>query len=200
MIQPLWIKIIVIILLIGLGYLSDKSTKMLATAHFKNKPPVEIIKNHLHLTYTENSSGVFSVLDSIDKNVRLPLLYCLFSITFIIVGFMLFFAMRKRNIILAISFAFILGGGLGNFLDLVFDGYVVDFIDVHYMEKFHWPTFNVADILIVIGMILILISNFFLFRTRDHDTLEAVRKLSAGVLPLAENRYNYFQHVTNKNN
>jgi signal peptidase II len=253
--QPTWIKLLIIIVIIAIGYLSDKSTKLLATIYFHNlpqnisittfqddilkkvekeedknkltqsyvlkknsfvlkdnlsrkteveifnilksirykyfyiEPPVEIIKDYFHFTYTENDSGVFSILEPLNKDIKLPLLYCLFSFTFLVVGSMMIYSLKNKNNILTISFAFILGGGFGNFFDLVMDSYVVDFIDLHYKNDFHWPTFNIADVLIVIGMILILLSNFYFFRSKGKPILN----LKSGKLPLSKNKHNHLQ-------
>jgi signal peptidase II len=50
-----------------------------------------------------------------------------------------------------------MGGILGNFVDRIFRGYVIDFIEVHIHESFYWPNFNVADSAITIGIALLLI-------------------------------------------
>lgn len=57
------------------------------------------------------------------------------------------------------ALSFILSGAVGNLIDRVVYGFVIDFIDVHYQD-FYWPVFNVADIAISIGVALLLLSNF----------------------------------------
>ena len=59
----------------------------------------------------------------------------------------------------AISLALILGGALGNVIDRVVHGYVIDFIDVYY-GTYHWPAFNVADSAICVGAILLILDSF----------------------------------------
>ena len=86
------------------------------------------------------------------------------SIT-VLIGFVLIFLVyliNKSNSFDKILFSLILGGALGNFYDRVFYYAVPDFIDVHF-KTFHWFTFNIADIFISVG-IIILIANDLLFK------------------------------------
>jgi signal peptidase II len=59
--------------------------------------------------------------------------------------------------LLQLALAITMGGILGNFFDRIFRGYVVDFIEFHIYEAFHWPNFNVADSAITTGIALLLI-------------------------------------------
>ena len=58
-----------------------------------------------------------------------------------------------------IAFSFVIGGAIGNLYDRILYGYVIDFIEIHY-DSFYWPIFNIADIAISIGIILLLYSMF----------------------------------------
>ena len=64
-----------------------------------------------------------------------------------------------------IIFSIIIGGALGNFYDRIFLNAVPDFIDLHY-KNFHWFTFNVADIYITLGIITLLMRDFFIKNTK----------------------------------
>ncbi|QJC37601.1 hypothetical protein GJU03_00300 [Enterobacteriaceae endosymbiont of Donacia bicoloricornis] len=65
----------------------------------------------------------------------------------------IFFFIKNKN--KTLSNIFILGGILGNFINRIKYGFVIDFIDIH-ISNYHFPTFNIADILIFIGIILII--------------------------------------------
>ncbi len=54
----------------------------------------------------------------------------------------------------------VLGGAVGNLVDRVQLGYVVDFIDLHYFNEWHWPAFNLADSAIVVGVVLLILEAF----------------------------------------
>ena len=58
------------------------------------------------------------------------------------------------------AFNFILAGAIGNLIDRIVHGYVIDFIDVYY-QQYHWPAFNVADSAITIGAILLIFESLF---------------------------------------
>ena len=59
----------------------------------------------------------------------------------------------------ALAYTMVLGGALGNVIDRVFRGYVVDYLDFHW-QSWHWPAFNLADVFIVLGVIMILAMSF----------------------------------------
>ena len=59
----------------------------------------------------------------------------------------------------ALAYAMVLGGALGNVIDRVFRGYVVDYLDFHW-QSWHWPAFNLADVFIVLGVAMILVTSF----------------------------------------
>jgi signal peptidase II len=65
--------------------------------------------------------------------------------------------MPSNRVLLQLALAITLGGILGNFTDRILHGFVVDFIEFHIKEVFHWPTFNVADSAITIGIALLLV-------------------------------------------
>ena len=83
--------------------------------------------------------------------------------TAVIVGISIFiiYIIYKSDFLDKILFSLILGGALGNLFDRLFYFGVPDFIDVHY-ERFHWFTFNIADIFISVGIIILIIKDIFL--------------------------------------
>lgn len=104
-----------------------------------------IIPNFLNFTYTENKGGAFG-LGTIN-------LITIFSIIIIVAVLIFIIHERKKNINFT-PFILILSGSIGNLIDRIFRGFVVDFIDV---SLFNFPNFNIADICIVLGIIIILI-------------------------------------------
>tara|TARA_R110002096_G_scaffold145486_2_gene303205 strand:+ start:1115 stop:1327 length:213 start_codon:yes stop_codon:yes gene_type:complete len=63
----------------------------------------------------------------------------------------------------------LLGGALGNVIDRMFRGYVVDYLDFHW-QSWHWPAFNLADIFIVMGVAMILIAGFRAEKSAENNT------------------------------
>ena len=78
----------------------------------------------------------------------------------IILGFIIYYiGNNKINLLDSIGFGLVIGGALGNLIDRVIYGYVIDFIDI-YVFDYNYPIFNIADMGVVIGVIIILISSF----------------------------------------
>jgi signal peptidase II len=117
---------------------------------------IEVIPNFFNLIYKENSAAAFSLTSSIPLWIRRPLLTCA-SILAIILFIFWYFRMKNQDGLLLASFSFILAGAIGNLADRIRLGYVIDFLDIHAeflgYPNWHWPTFNIADSLIVIGAI-----------------------------------------------
>jgi signal peptidase II len=116
---------------------------------------IQIIENYLHLAYVENHALAFGMLDFIDINLRLPIILILTG-TIIVFAFVYLWRIRKNNITALIALAILLSGALGNWTDRFIHGFVTDFIFVHYYDA-GFPVFNLADILINIGIILIIL-------------------------------------------
>ena len=90
---------------------------------------------------------------------------------FILIGcmiiiFLFSLLLKSKNILEKLGYTFILAGALGNILDRVINGFVIDFIYIHYKD-FYWPAFNFADIYISIGVLIILLQIINDLRKRD---------------------------------
>ncbi len=78
----------------------------------------------------------------------------------------------KQAKVLSLALSLILGGALGNLIDRVNYGYVIDFIHVHYADVWHYPVFNIADIGIVSGVFFMIVDMLFLEKKRKQDTTD----------------------------
>ncbi len=152
----LYFKLVLIVFVLAGGCQSDLYTKHLATESLRDQPSVPIISGYLDLRYTENEAIAFSLFDSIPQGIKRPLLASLQIIASLAICILLFM-WRRRSFFSLLPFALILSGALGNVLDRLRFGYVVDFIHFHIQNHFHWPVFNVADILISIGIGLLIL-------------------------------------------
>jgi signal peptidase II len=132
----------------------DDETKSITRKIFYPIKIVEVVPNFFNLIYKENPAAAFSLTSSIPEWIRRPFLI---SSSIIATLFFIFwyFRMRENDGLLLASFSFILAGAVGNLLDRIRLGYVIDFLDVHAgifgYPNSHWPTFNIADSLIVLG-------------------------------------------------
>ena len=135
--------------------LADQITKYLAFTKLVNKKPIVLIENLLELHFVKNYGAAFGIM----QNQRVFFIV----ITTIVLFVMSIYMIQKRNkltTIAKVATGFLLGGALGNLIDRVKLGYVIDFIKVDLGKLYDFPVFNVADIFIVIGtglMILIII-------------------------------------------
>lgn len=118
-------------------------------------PPVVLVKDYLELRYAENCGAAFGVLDRGPAWMRLALFGpAALAATF---GLLWLFVTGYGGRLFAISVPLIASGALGNLVDRFRLGYVIDFIRFHVHDAFVWPTFNVADSTITIGVALLLI-------------------------------------------
>jgi signal peptidase II len=140
------------ILIIFLGLLLDRLTKVWALSSLKENNGVILINDFFKLEYLENRGAAFGILQN--KLVLLALVTLL-----VIVGMIYYIIKHKpKSKFLRISFALIISGALGNLYDRLFYKYVVDFILVHYKDIYYFPTFNIADSLVVVGTLILAIS------------------------------------------
>ncbi len=155
------IKLLLITFVLLAGCQSDLQTKRFAEETLKNNPPISVISGYLDLRYTENEALSFSMLESLPTKIRRPLLTALQMLSTVAVALLLI-AARKKSFATLLPMLLILGGAVGNAWDRLHSGYVVDFIHFHIGTVFSWPVFNVADILIAVGIGLLMLQTFIL--------------------------------------
>ena len=139
-----------IIILSLICLIIDQITKILVIKILPLSGSIEIIKNFFYIIPTNNTGAAFSIL--IGQRIFLIL------ITIAILAFLIQY-IKKNKIerkIDIISFSFIIGGSLGNLIDRIIRGSVIDFISLK-LGNYNFPIFNTADTLIVVGVILLLI-------------------------------------------
>lgn len=144
--------------------ISDQLTKRMVEMKLKFQPPVELLPI-LEFGYAENRGAAFSFLHDAGGWQR----WFFAAIALVVgVGIAIWMARLKReqNLLLA-SLALVLGGAIGNLIDRVRYGYVVDFIAAHWGDHY-FPSFNVADTAITIGAGLMLLDMFL--NPHHHDS------------------------------
>ena len=122
---------------------------------------IKLINNLLYITYVKNTGVAFSLLEG-----KIPIIVI---ITIIITIFLIKYTQEKNlNKLEKISYGLVIGGAIGNLIDRIIYGYVIDFIDVK-IFSYNYPIFNLADSFIVIGIILILIDGIKKESSDNHD-------------------------------
>lgn len=138
-------------IIIILGIIVDRVSKLWAIDVLKMGKDIVIIDNFFQLSYLENKGAAFGILQN--KVIFLSI----FTIILILGLSIFLYKNRKKSKLLSISLSLIIGGALGNFYDRIIYKYVVDFILLHYKDKYSFPTFNMADVFVVCGTILLAI-------------------------------------------
>lgn len=139
-----------IIIVVIISLLLDIGSKFLVSRIFILNESKTIIDNFLNITYVRNTGAAWSILDNNTWIVTVISLLIIIGIIYYV------YRNRVSKKILKIGYGFILGGAIGNFIDRIVYGYVIDFIDI---DIFGWnyPIFNLADMFIVVGVILVMI-------------------------------------------
>ncbi|WP_201550600.1 signal peptidase II [Psychrobacter sp. DD43] len=143
----------------------DQWTKWLAETNLTFLEPVPVIEPFLNWTLAYNYGAAFSFLADAGGWQKwffagLALLMSLFLIGYLAKA-------PRQAKLLSLGLALVLGGAVGNLIDRLLHGHVIDFIHVHYADVWHYPIFNIADIGISIGVLLIVIDMLFLEKKRD---------------------------------
>jgi signal peptidase II len=140
-----WLSAVVLLL--------DQGSKLLADARLVFHEPVSVLPFfNLRLAY--NTGAAFSFLGNAGGWQR----WFFASISVLVIGVLVVWMRRLKpeQWPLSLAFALIIGGALGNLIDRLVYGHVIDFIDVYY-KTWHWPTFNIADSAIFLGAALLLL-------------------------------------------
>ncbi|HXE97513.1 MAG TPA: signal peptidase II [Dongiaceae bacterium] len=135
------------------GITIDQITKIAIDRSMKLFDSIPISENFFHITYVRNKGAAFSFLSS--ASWRLPF----FIAVSIVAALVILIAFRKLcdyQRLAQVSLAMIFSGAVGNLIDRVRLGEVIDFLDAHWYRH-HWPAFNVADSLICVGVFLLAI-------------------------------------------
>ena len=136
--------------------LLDQLSKGMILDYFSSGKVLEVFPCfNLLLTYNKGVS--FSFLSS--DSPYMPLILSAFAL--IVCIFIVMWMRQEKDRLTRIGFALVLGGAVGNVIDRIRLGAVVDFLDF-YIGNYHWPTFNVADCAICIGVFLILVRTFII--------------------------------------
>ena len=129
---------------------------------YESKP---VIQDFLHFTYVTNDGMAFGLSFPGGKHVLLIM-------TILLTGFIIGFLWKEKNghPLIKYGLALILSGAIGNLIDRLLYGKVVDFLDLM-IGNFHWYIFNIADSSVTIGMILFIIHSFYIEQKKTNDEL-----------------------------
>lgn len=147
-----------IIIVIAIAF--DQASKFYIHRHVEYLSMTPVIDKFFYITYTRNSGAAWGIF----QNGR----YFFIAVTIVVSLVLLYMLIKNDNFILRLSLSFILGGAMGNFIDRVLVGSVVDFLDFHF-GSYHFPTFNIADSFVVAGTFLL--AYYILFIQKDEEKI-----------------------------
>ena len=133
----------------------DQVSKWLAVNHLESHQILSVIPGFFNLVLVKNRGMAFGILNQSGSGFCC---YFLIATTIAAIGVILFFFywVKENQKWLTIGLSLILGGAIGNLVDRVRFGYVIDFLDF-FLKDFHWPAFNVADSAVTVGVFWLLI-------------------------------------------
>ena len=132
-----WISILAVLVI-------DQGSKFLIRKNLSLYESIPIIPDFFHLTYIENPGAAFGIF------AHQRIFFIIITILILIGILYFYFKLQQEQWLLKLSLGLVVGGAIGNFLDRLRWGAVIDFLDFRI-----WPVFNIADTAIVIGMIVI---------------------------------------------
>lgn len=141
----------------------DQLTKWHIVQTMRLHESIPIIPNLFSLTYIRNPGAAFGLLAGSSNAFRM-VFFGLTSIFALVLLGTILYRMPERDWMGRLSVSAILGGAVGNLIDRLRFGEVIDFLDV-YIDNYHWPAFNVADSAITVGVIFLIIH--FMFEKPD---------------------------------
>jgi signal peptidase II len=148
MLKWLWVSV--------LSLLLDQASKLAVDGSMQLFESIPLLP-YFNLTYVHNTGAAFSFLSDAGGWQRW-LFACLAVVMSSIIGLWLA-RLKQHETLMAVALALVLGGAIGNLIDRVAYGYVIDFLDVYYQD-WHWPAFNIADSAICVGVALMLLESF----------------------------------------
>ena len=147
------IAVVILILL-------DQGTKLWALASLKPIHNMTLVEGFMDLTFVENRGVAFGMF----SGQRWFILLLTGIIAVGLIWFYVTMPKKKEYFPLRVSLVLVLSGAIGNIIDRLFRGYVVDFFEFTFFE---WPVFNVADIYVVVGVILLALMIIFVVKDED---------------------------------
>lgn len=134
----------------------DQLTKFEVIERFRLGESVPVIRGFFNLTYVRNPGAAFGILAEAHPAFRIPF-FMVIPLVALVVIYFIFRRLPDRSIKVSSALALVISGAIGNLIDRMMYGYVVDFLDFHWNYRYHFPAFNVADIVICVGVGLLML-------------------------------------------
>jgi signal peptidase II len=136
-----------LLIIAALVVILDQLSKLWINA---SQPQTELLPGFLDLVYVKNYGAIFGLVHSHTE------LFIALGIAASVIILVFLYYFPPATTVGMVSFALILGGAVGNLIDRIRLGYVIDFISFHIHELFHWPAFNIADAALTVGILMLI--------------------------------------------
>jgi len=134
----------------------DQFTKAVIVAKFKWLQTREVVQGFFNLTHVHNTGAAFGILQDTSPVFRIPFFVVVPIVALLAIGY-IFRRIPESDMKLSVALSLVVGGAMSNLIDRIQWGYVVDFIDLHWNEQYHFPAFNIADSAISIGVAILML-------------------------------------------
>ena len=145
-------KFLMLFTIAGLVVILDQASKWLISSSLSYYEEVKVIPGFFNLIYIHNPGGAFGLFAKNQGNLQ-SMMFIIIAVAAMGLVLYLYKNTPSEYPVLSVGFALIFGGALGNIIDRIRLGEVIDFIDL-YINHIHWPAFNIADSAISIGMVI----------------------------------------------
>ena len=147
------------------GVAADQITKQLAHAYLRGQGLVSVVEGFFELRYARNPGAFFSLGADLDPSLRRVFFVAASAFASVLI-LRLYAKAEPTQRVFRWALALLLAGALGNLIDRAIWGEVIDFVHLYWSGVFDWATFNVADVLIAAGLVLLAVDAF---RSRTED-------------------------------
>jgi signal peptidase II len=159
----LWVRTIEL-WVAGFIVVFDQATKPLVRQALALHESLTIVPGFLNLTHVRNTGAAFGILNRVDLPFKTPLLIGLAVVALVSIAIYAM-SLPQQQRLARFGLALVLGGAVGNLIDRIRTGYVLDFVDV-YWRDYHFWAFNVADSAITVGVVMIVLDLLLEHRTQ----------------------------------
>ncbi len=153
--------------IVGIVLVLDQITKYVIQTHVRLHDSITVIPGFFNITHVRNKGAAFGILSTLPEHWRSAFFI---AVTLIAVAAISALIVRTRECLPLYAFSLIAGGAIGNVVDRIRYGEVVDFIQ-WYVKSYYWPSFNVADSAISIGVALLAFEMLFGTNTKSQELI-----------------------------
>lgn len=130
---------------------ADQLTKLAIVSRFARGEEIDVLGSVLRLGHARNSGAVFGILKGAGQY------FAVMSVLAAAIIVLVIYLARDSSALVKIGLGLVLGGAIGNLIDRIRYGAVVDFIDIGINDSVRWPSFNVADLAITVGVVILIL-------------------------------------------